>query len=72
MTELQGTRQGGDTRQGQSRPLAPGGGAATPGGRTPAAPHPCPKGDGCALNSGARHCKHCGRNWPPDETWERT
>lgn len=31
---------------------------------------PCPKGDGCALNKGARHCRHCGRNWPPDETWD--
>lgn len=31
----------------------------------------CPKGDACALNSGAVHCKHCGRNWPPDETWGR-
>lgn len=31
----------------------------------------CPKGDACALNSGAVQCKHCGRHWPPDETWER-
>lgn len=31
---------------------------------------PCPKGDACALNSGAVQCKHCGRHWPPDETWE--
>lgn len=30
---------------------------------------PCPKGDGCALNKGAVSCFHCGRNWPPDETW---
>lgn len=30
---------------------------------------PCPNGAGCALNRGARHCKACGRNWPPDETW---
>lgn len=36
-----------------------------------AATTPCPKGDDCALNSGAVHCKHCGRNWPPDKTWER-
>jgi hypothetical protein len=32
--------------------------------------HPCPKGDGCALNKGAVHCNHCHRNWPPDETWD--
>lgn len=30
---------------------------------------PCPKGNDCALNRGAIHCFHCGRNWPPDETW---
>lgn len=29
----------------------------------------CPKGEGCALSEGAVHCFHCGRNWPPDETW---
>ena len=33
--------------------------------------HPCPRGDDCALNSGAVHCKHCGRDWPPDETWSK-
>lgn len=39
--------------------------------RARAEAHPCPAGDGCALNKGAVHCKHCGRNWPPDETWDR-
>ena len=34
--------------------------------------HPCPKGDGCALNDGAVTCFHCGRNWPPDETWDKS
>lgn len=30
----------------------------------------CPRGAECALNKGAVRCFHCGRNWPPDETWE--
>ena len=30
---------------------------------------PCPQGIDCALNSGAVHCFHCRRNWPPDITW---
>lgn len=45
-----------------------------PGSASAAADEPremCPKGDDCALNDGAVHCKHCGRNWPPDETWPR-
>lgn len=28
------------------------------------------RGADCALNRGAVHCKACGRNWPPDETWQ--
>lgn len=31
-------------------------------------PHPCPKGDDCALNKGAVECFHCGRKWPQEQS----